>query len=291
MSNAFALQESFSGNEILYLKKNGDKIWLTITAFPILDSNNNFFGYIGVNHDITRRRIAEEANREHLARINEYQKKLKNLYYELTIAEEKERRKIAEYLHDGLGQTISLAAIKLSSVSRAELAPNVNKTLEESAELLRNAISESRTLVYDLSPPILYELGLLAAIKWKLDQIEKKFGIITVFMSEENTIMLKTDMRIFIFRMVSELLNNTIKHADADLLIVEIRKDPQNIIIRVIDNGKGFDLSQGKTLSEFGGFGLFSINERIDLLQGSMEIDSGQSQGTKITLTIPIKNR
>lgn len=232
--------------------------------------------------------MAEEANLEHLLKINEYQKKLKNLNYELAIAEEKERRKIAEYLHDGLGQTISIAAIKLSSIARGELTAAVKNTLEESAELLRNAINDSRTLVYDLSPPILYELGLIAAIKWKLEQIEKKNKIITVFRSEEYSIELKTNTKILIFRMICELLNNTIKHACAGLITVEIKNNDQNIVVGVIDNGKGFDVSQGSTLSESGGFGLFSINERLDALQGSMKIDSEPSKGAKITLTVPI---
>lgn len=288
LATIFARHENFAGNEVLCSHKNGNKIWLTISGFPFFDGNNSFAGYIGVNHNITRRKMAEEANRVQLEKINEYQKKLKNLYYELTIAEEKERRKIAEFLHDGLGQTISIAAIKLSSISRGELSPAVNKTLEESAKLLRNAISESRTLVYDLSPPILYELGLIAAIKWKLDQIEKKFGVITDFRFEENSITLETDIKILIFRMVCELLNNTIKHAGANLITVEITINYQNIMVRVIDNGKGFDFSQGLTLSELGGFGLFSINERLDALQGAMKIESEPSKGARITLTVPI---
>ncbi|MDP3443008.1 MAG: ATP-binding protein [Ignavibacteria bacterium] len=153
---------------------------------------------------------------------------------------------------------------------------------------MRNAINESRTLVYDLSPPILYELGLVAAIKWKLDQIEKKNSITTVFRAEEYSVILKTDMKILIFRMICELLNNAIKHARADLITVEIINNPQNIVVSVIDNGKGFDLNQGLILSELGGFGLFSINERLDALQGSMQIDSEPSKGARITLTVPI---
>ncbi|MHB9141410.1 MAG: response regulator [Paludibacter sp.] len=288
LADIFARRENYTGNEILYSHKNGKKVWLTISGFPIYDGNNNFAGYIGVNHDITRRREAEEANKKHLEKINEYQKKLKNLNYELAIAEEKERRKIAEYLHDGLGQTISIAAIKLSAITRGELPPAVKKTLEESSELLRDAIGESRALVYDLSPPILYELGLIAAIKWKLEQVEMKFGIVTVFRSDENSIELVTDIKVLLFRMVCELLNNAIKYSGADLIKVEIQKNPKNITIMVIDDGKGFDFSQGMNLSELGGFGLFSINERLDALQGSLVIGPGPSQGAKITITVPI---
>lgn len=288
LTHIFVQRENFTGNEVLCSHKNDNKIWLTISGFPIFDGNNNFTGYIGVNHDITRRRMAEEANREHLEKINEYQKKLKNLYYELTIAEEKERRKIAEHLHDGLGQTISIAAIKLSAIAKGELPPAVKKTLEESSKLLRDAIGETRELVYDLSPPILYELGLIAAIKWKLEQVEKKFGIITVFQSNENLIELNTDIKILLFRMVCELLNNAIKYSGADLIKVEIQKTPKNITIMVIDDGKGFDFSQGMNLSDLGGFGLFSIKERLDALQGSLVIESEPSQGAKIIVTVPI---
>jgi len=288
MADIFEQRENFAGNEVLCSHKNGKKVWLTISGFPIYDDNSNFAGYIGVNHDITRRREAEEANKKHLEEINEYQKKLKNLNYELTVAEEKERRKIAEYLHDGLGQTISIASIKLSAITGGDLLPEVKKIIEDTSELLREAIGETKTLVYDLSPPILYELGLIAAIKWKLGYVERKFGIITVFRSEENSIELENDIKVLLFRMVCELLNNAIKHSGADLIKVEIQKNPKNITILVFDNGKGFDFKMGKSLSEMGGFGLFSINERLDSLQGSLAIESEPLQGVKISITVPI---
>ena len=279
---------NFKGNEILGLHKNGEMVWLAISGFPIFDNDGNFAGYIGVNHNVTRRRKAEEANKKHLEKINEYQKKLKNLYYELTITEEKERRKIAEYLHDGLGQTISIAAIKLSTIAKNGMLPAEKKVLEDSSNLLHEAINETRKLVYDLSPPILYELGLIAAVKWKLGQVEKQFGIVTVFQPEENLIELTTDIKVLLFRTICELLTNTIKHAGADLIEVEIHKDPENITVTVFDNGKGFDLSQGVNLSDFGGFGLFSIKEKLDSLQGKLMITLVRPQGIKITVIVPV---
>lgn len=288
MRDIFSRHENFKGNEFPYRHKNGEKVWISISALPIFDNDNNFTGYIGVNHDISRRRLAEDTNLENQVKIIEYQKKLKNLYFELTIAEEKERRNIAEYLHDGLGQTISIAAIKLSSIAKRSIGHDVNKIIGESIELLRNAINESRMLVYDLSPPILYELGLIAAIKWKLEQIKQKYSIATVFHTEENSIKLTTDIETLVFRMVCELLNNSIKHAEANLISVEIKKDSGYLTMIVSDNGKGFVFIQGKNLSELHGFGLFSIKERLDTLQGSMVIDSNITQGAKIVLKVPI---
>ncbi|MGE5428838.1 MAG: response regulator [Methylococcaceae bacterium] len=289
MKDIFAKRANFRGDEFPYLHKDGTKVWLAISALPVFNSNNEFTGYIGVNHDITRRRLAEKSNLENQERIIEYQKKLKNLYFELTIAEEKERRIIAENLHDGLGQTISIAAIKLSSLAKRNLPQDIDKILEDSIDLLRIAINESRMLVYDLCPPILYELGLIAAIKWKLDQISKKDNIETVLKTEENSIKLDSDIETLVFRMVCELLNNSLKHAEATSICVEVKRDPSNFVIIVSDNGKGFVFTQEKNLSELHGFGLFSIRERLDSLQGSLEIDSNISQGARIILTVPNK--
>ncbi|MBK5247307.1 MAG: response regulator [Peptostreptococcaceae bacterium] len=289
LEGIFARRDHFAGNEILYLHENGEKIWLTVSGLPVFDRENNFAGYIGVTHNVTRRREAEEANQKHQEEINEYQKKLKNLYNDLTVAEEMERRKIAEYLHEDLGQTISIASIKLSSIARGNLPSAVKKTLEESSELLREAIDDSRVLVYDLSPPILYEFGLIAAIKWKLEQVEKLFGGTTMFSAEENSIELESNITVFLFRMVCELLNNIIKHAGADLIKVKIQKNPKSISITVFDNGKGFEFSP-LNLSKLEGFGLFRINERLDCLQGSLMIESKPSQGAEITVTVPILN-
>lgn len=286
LTQIFEKRENYSGNEVLCTHKTNKKVWLTINGFPIFNKQGNFTGYIGVNHDITKRRLAEEENKKYLEDINEYQKKLKNLNYQLTVTEEKERRKIAGFLHDGLGQTISIASIKLSSVANEDLPDNVKKTIRESSELLREAISESRDMVYDLSPPILYELGFIPAIKWKLEQVERKFGIFTVYKSEESSIELENDIKVLLFRIVCELLNNCIKHANADLIKIEVQKNKKNIRILVLDNGKGFDVES--TYSEMGGFGLFSINERIDALMGSLDIESSPGQGTKVSVTIPI---
>ncbi|HCY42310.1 MAG TPA: hypothetical protein DHV48_13300 [Prolixibacteraceae bacterium] len=94
---------------------------------------------------------------------------------EISITEENERRRIAEYLHDGLGQNLSLVNLKLTALLHSELAPKVGKNIREAAELVSNAINETRLLTYNLSPPILYELGLIAAISWKLGAIENKY--------------------------------------------------------------------------------------------------------------------
>jgi two-component system sensor histidine kinase/response regulator len=219
-------------------------------------------------------------------KIENYQKRLKSLNKEITLVEERERRRIAENLHDSLGQTLSLAFLKLSSIESENCSSGTKKILNETSDLINIAISESRSLTYDLSPPILYELGLIPAIKWKLEQIEEKQKIQTDLSGEDQKINLNKEYNIFIYRIVCELFANTIKHAKANKIEVKIMAKNEICRIIVIDNGLGFNSDLNKTTTN-GGFGLLSITERLDSIQGRIEIESAHKKGTKAIITIP----
>jgi len=213
---------------------------------------------------------------------------LKKLNTEVTLAEEKERRRIAENLHDSLGQTLSLVYIKLSFIMNEDTNSKMKKTLQETSELLNKAITESRILTYDLSPPVLYELGLIPAFKWKLEQIEEKYKIKTVLTGESPKISIKKEFNIFLYRIVAELLNNAIKHACADLIELEVRKDKDFYYITVSDNGVGFKKKLNKKATMKGGFGLMSITERLENIKGNLEIKTEPLKGTKAIVRIPV---
>ena len=230
---------------------------------------------------------AERIQKNNINQIKKYQKKLKNLNSELTITEEKERKAIAGYLHDGIGQTLSIAHIRLTSLLNEELNPKTKKTIDESSKLIDNAITESRLLTYDLSPPILYELGLIPAIKWKLDQIQLKVGISSDFNSSEPKILLDTNSLILVYRVICELLLNIIKHASANSIKVIIDKIRKNYHIAIIDNGVGFDYKKVSSQSKPTGYGLFSINERLDSINGSFIINSKNNNGTVAKIIVP----
>jgi len=176
-----------------------------------------------------------------LIKEQNYQVNLKRLNSELSITEERERRRIAEFLHDGISQILSLANLKLSSLQISDQNVKTHKTIFESIELINAAFSQTRSLTYDLSPPILYELGLIPALKWKLEQIENKYGISTILKSRVAKIEINSDVRILIFRIISELLSNMVKHANADKIEVNITIEQKILYISVVDNGKGFN--------------------------------------------------
>jgi two-component system, sensor histidine kinase and response regulator len=163
----------------------------------------------------------------------------------------------------------------------------VQKVLNETSDLLNNAISESRILTYDLSPPILYELGLIPAFKWKLEQISEKHGIKTSLIGETQIIGIKKEFNIFLYRIVVELINNALKHANAKLIELEIKKEKKFYYISVRDNGVGFNMNAKKKTQLSGGFGLMSIIERLDSIKGRFEIKSEIGIGTKALVIIP----
>lgn len=287
IETSFIEQTSFNDCEIVLNVNEQDPLWFSVSGISVFDGNNQFFGLRGVCFDITKRKQAEIALKKYVQQIKNYQKKLKKLNTELTFAEEKERRRIAENLHDSLGQTLSLAYMKLSSVTDEKFPSHVSKVIEETSELLNKAISESRTLTYDLSPPILYELGLIPAFKWKLEQIEKKHGIKTKITGEDTIIDIRKEYNIFLYRIISELTTNVIKHAQASLIELRIQKEKKYYSIILEDNGVGLQNNPVNKATEKGGFGLMSITERLDNIKGQFSIESKIGKGTKATVIIP----
>ncbi len=280
-------KKEFIDKEFSFVTKNENIVWLSINGFPIYDNDNNFAGYRGVCDDITRRKQAEEQLNKSVEEIKKYQTRLKKLNCELTYAEEKEKKRIAEYLHDGIGQTLALAFMNLSAISQLELSDDIQKSIKYSTRLINSAISETHLLTYDLSPPILYELGFLSAVKWKLDQVEEKFDIETEFNDHGIKMDLNAETSISVYRIICELIANTIKHANASKLTIEIDKTAKHFLIEVADNGLGFSTLKLEKNEDTNTYGFFSIKERLDAISGLLKIDSTPGKGTRSEVFVP----
>lgn len=270
--------------ECRLVKDDGTEFTCELSASMIKNNRNKPSEFIIVIKDISDRKIAEN-------KILNYQKKLKTLNSVLTISEEKERRKIAEYLHDSLGQTLSIANMKLTSLTKKVTSPSIKKNIIESSELIQEVISTSRSLTYELCPPILYESGLIAAIKWKLDLIMDKYGINTQLTSCETFLHINDDVRILLYRIISELIANTLKHANPNYIKIEIRKDHDVICIIIKDNGIGYNYQSTSNNIYHSGFGLFSINERLESIQGSIVIESKSGGETITIVSVPYNKK
>ena len=169
-------------------------------------------------------------------------------------------------------------------------APDLIRQLDEIREMVKLTIQDTRSLTFELSPPVLYELGLVAAIDWLAEQFQLKHNLKCSVESDNRPKPLSQDIEIVLFRSVRELLVNIVKHAEANKVKITIRVNKKNLRIRVTDDGVGFSPKTIATRSyKEQQFGLFNVNERIRHLGGKFEVDSQRGKGTMVTLVAPLK--
>lgn len=240
--------------------------------------------YVHYILDISDHKKAEQ-------RILDNQAQLKSLASQLSRMEERERRRLATVLHDQIGQTLVFSKFKLDQLRTSDFPGEPAGALEEICDSLARVIQETRTLTFDLSSPILYELGFEAAVaEWLVDEVREKHGIETEFDDDGRQKPLDDDIRAFLFRNLRELLINVVKHARAYKVKVGVRRSGQDICVTVEDDGIGFDPAEVKAVSaKRGKFGLFSIRERLEQLGGLIQIDSGPGRGSRILMMAPLK--
>jgi PAS domain S-box-containing protein len=222
---------------------------------------------------------------ERTAVAEQRSEQLRLLASELTMAEDRERQRLAQVLHDGLQQFLAGAKFRLATI---EQSTTKKSDIAEIASILDEAIETSRSLTAELSPPILHQSGLVAGLNWLARWMHDKHGADVQLLIQPDVCLPPENISVFLFQAVKELLFNTIKHSGVDSARVAVSSLGGEILVKVEDNGKGFD--QTKTRTEggtSGGFGLFRINERISMLGGKMLIESAPGTGTRITLTVP----
>jgi PAS domain S-box-containing protein len=268
--------------EFLLECENKTHFFGEISVSANIDEQNKVTGYLVVTKDISERKKHENA-------IKNYQQNLRSLVTQLNLAEEKERRKIAVELHDHLGQSLAMAKIRLSVLKSGDISPDSSGNLKEVERHIVHAIDYSRILTYELSPPVLFELGLNEAIRWKLDQVTQKTGIKTNLITEDVIPPLKEDSAILVFRSFCELVNNVIKHSEAKQISVLIFMNENNLTVKVQDDGLGFDPEVlVKPVSHSNKMGLFSVRERLEYFDGKLLIDTRKGEGTKIEIKVPV---
>jgi PAS domain S-box-containing protein len=272
--------EALFSTEDVYTCRDGTMVQVEVSAIPV-----QFGGQPAVQlvvRDISERKKVE-------AEIWEYQNMLRRLSSDLTLAEEAERRNLAIVLHDHLGQSLAMAKIKIAALLAKLEEPDLHAELKAIETDISNAVKQTRSITYELSPPVLHELGLIVALEWRLDKLSDETGIITSFENNISQIKLQNDQEVIIFRSVDELLKNIVKHASASIVLITVQATKYSFMLRLQDNGKGFDTSILEPQArKSGSFGLFSIKERIEYLGGILEINSDPSGGTEVVLNIPI---
>lgn len=229
---------------------------------------------------------------ERTAELEQRAMQLQALTSELTQTEQRERRHLAQVLHDHLQQMLVAGKLQISgALHAAERGEPVTDPLHRLGELLDQAIQESRSLTVELSPPVIYEEGLTAGLEWLGRWMQEQHGLSVDISASEDADPAAEDLRILLFRAARELLFNVIKHAAVDQAEVTLRRDrAQCIELSVYDRGRGLaetppaEDSEGDT---HGGFGLVSIRERAARLGGEFGIEPRSGGGTRARLTLP----
>jgi PAS domain S-box-containing protein len=264
--------------ELRGLKKNGDTIWV-MRSFSLINYKDGP-AISGIVSDLTKRRKAEDA-------LRESGKELRIISNQLLSAEEKERKRIARELHDGIGQALS--AIKFSvENSLRQLREDSDQSELESLKavipLTQKTIEEVRRIVKDLRPSILDDLGILATINWFCREFQKVYTGIRIKSEidvQENSI--PSSHKTVIYRILQEALNNIAKHSRADLITLSLIEQANRVILNIQDNGVGFDVSKTISLTPSRrGFGLASMSERAGLSGADFQITSEPGKGTTI---------
>lgn len=230
-------------------------------------------------------------NRYQLKQKNRYQRELNRQHVELfnaiAAAQEQERKRIAQDIHDSLGSVLSAAKLKL--VETKELKPELGKDEKfiSSINLLDEASAELRSISHNIMPATLSKLGLLPALKNLSEKISSAKGLQVHFSAHEFESRLDEQTEISIYRIVLELINNILKHASASKALVQLVRHPDSINITVEDNGKGFDFQ--KVLAEKKGIGLGNIHSRVEYMKGILDVDTLQGRGTTVIIDIPLE--
>jgi signal transduction histidine kinase len=214
---------------------------------------------------------------------------LRVLASELTRSEQRERGRLAQLLHDELQQLLYAARLNLGALRSAQLEDPVRETVDRVDELIGQCISQSRSLTHQLSPTVLFEAGLAAALDWLGQDMKEKCGLDVEVQADPKADPKGQDMRILFFQAVRELLFNVAKHSRTNRAKVVAAVLPgKGVRLVVSDEGAGFNLDPSiSDKTSTSGFGLFSIRERLKLLGGQMQIDSSPGRGTRVTIFAP----
>ncbi len=267
-------------SEAIHRRKDGSTFPVEVNMGLFQEEEPKLF--LTIARDISERKLAEQ-------QLLENQAQLKSLASELVLAEERERNRIAVHLHDDVCQNLAYSKMKVQILREALKDQVLLNDMTEVSDTLTQMMQDVQTLTFELSSPVLTELGLEAAVSdWLTGQVEQKYGISATLTDDGQVKPLEKDIQALLFRSIRELLVNTAKHSQANNIQVDMSREENQIVICLEDDGIGFCPEQVVIGKDAGGFGLFSIRERLSHMGGILEIDSSPGHGCKSILRAPL---
>ncbi len=267
--------------ELLRPRKDGSTFWTQTVIVKAYDHRPNWIGHYSFMKDISERKEAEEALRRSAERLQVLSRRVVEV-------QEQERRHVARELHDEIGQVLSAVGVNLRGLkvtSSAAASPRI----EESIQIVEQAVEQVRNLSLELRPYMLDDLGLAATLRWLVDRQAQRSGLVPHFAVESSSAPLPPSLATACFRVAQGALTNVVRHAHARNVWVELQQGDEQVRLLIRDDGVGFDLEAARLRAREGvAFGLLAIQERVALLGGRTTVESQPSHGASVCVWFPL---
>lgn len=258
-------------------KKDGTGLFVDVITHDFV--NDGQATRLVLANDVTEKYIADEKLKDSFKAIRELTEHLQNI-------REQERAHMAREIHDELGQLLTVLKMDVSWLNKRVTTtdPAIREKFTELLDMLDTTVKTVRRIASELRPTLLDDLGLVAAIEWHLEEFEKRSGISKEFKSSLTEVSIHDSMKIGLFRILQESLTNVARHSQAQKVNVGLDKNNGHIILKITDNGKGFDTNRTtkKTL------GLLGMKERTEMMGGEYHITSKPGEGTVVEVKVPV---
>jgi len=274
--------------EYQMVRRDGKIITTEHTINPLDEKKGWRYGVVSVIRDISERK-------DYLQKIENYSKRLKNLNSHLQKVQEEERARIAREIHDEVGQIFSILNFNLTSLSKelTESSGQIDrKYIQDELEAMKNitdqAIQTTRRFISELRPMAVDHMSLDQALSWLCEDFQTRTGIDTNFENHAGNVLVEEEIKINLFRILQEALTNVRRHANATSVRVALNIEANKLQMNIADNGKGIQEAHKHKMSSFG---ILGIQERINDMNGEMEIKGKDNEGTQISLIVPLKTK
>lgn len=268
-------------HEFKFLRTDGTPLWALLATNPVHDEAGRYLGALAMVSDVTERKRAEEALRTASERLH-------LLSQRLIEVQESERRHLARELHDEIGQALTATKLNLEVLAR-EPEPARTKRIADSIAFVERLLQNVRNLSLDLRPPMLDDLGLVAALRWLLDQHTRTTGRQVDFHHDLAEERFAPTLETTCFRVAQEALTNVTRHSHALNVHVGLHRQHDGLTLSVRDDGRGFDVAEARRSAAAGNsLGLVGMEERVTLAGGRFSVTSSGSTGTELSAWFPL---
>lgn len=293
-------EESVQSYDAVKISKDGRHIDVSITMSPLKDRTGRILGVSKIMRDISERKRSqvllhqalgelEQKVQERTVELSQANRSLRDLSGRLMQVQEDERSQLARDLHDEVGQLLTALKIDLQGIQHTANDRLSGEALTDSLELVDRLLTQVRTLALDLRPSILDDLGLVPALRWYANRQAQRNGWMLHLTIDGIVGRIPAMIEVACFRVVQEAVTNIAKYASAKTIELMLRRQAQEIILIIHDDGVGFDVAAARQRARDGAsMGLFGMEERVRLAGGCLVIRSGVGQGTSLELRFPL---